>query len=158
MLGAWWGTEQLELPFPTATMGGQRYKVYGVVTNRQDMPGPELIHWHRERCGRSEHAHAIMKSDLAGGKLPSALFGANAAWWAIMILALNLDAALKALVLGPAWRSRRLKAMRFRLINLPARLVRPAGRLTFRIARGAALQLITAVRTRILSLARGPTK
>ena len=110
MLGAWWGTEQLELPFPTATMGGQRYKVYGVVTNRQDMPGPELIHWHRERCGRSEHAHAIMKSDLAGGKLPSALFGANAAWWAIMILALNLDAALKALVLGPAWRSRRLKA------------------------------------------------
>ena len=34
----------------------------------------------RERCGRSEHAHAIMKSDLAGGKLPSALFGANAAW------------------------------------------------------------------------------
>lgn len=41
-----------------------------------------------------------MKSDLAGGQLPSGLFGANAAWWTLMILALNLSAAMKRLVLG----------------------------------------------------------
>jgi len=29
----------------------------------------------------SEKAHAVMKDDLAGGKLPSALFGVNAARW-----------------------------------------------------------------------------
>jgi len=32
-----------------------------------------------------------MKDDLAGGKLPSEDFGENAAWWWIMILALNLN-------------------------------------------------------------------
>ena len=42
----------------------------------------------------------LMKSDLAGGQLPSGLFGANAAWWTLMILALNLSAAMKRLVLG----------------------------------------------------------
>jgi len=34
-----------------------------------------------------------MKTDLAGGRLPSGRFGANAAWWALMIPAHNLNAA-----------------------------------------------------------------
>lgn len=42
---------------------------------------------------------ASCKEDLAGGKLPSGDFGENAAWWWIMILALNLNAAMKRLVL-----------------------------------------------------------
>jgi hypothetical protein len=37
-----------------------------------------------------------MKDDLAGGKLPSTDFGENAAWWWIMILALNLNAKIKS--------------------------------------------------------------
>ena len=36
-------------------------------------------------------------------RMPSGLFGANAAWWTIMILAHNLNAVMKRLVLGPAW-------------------------------------------------------
>ena len=54
-----------------------------------------------------------MKDDLAGGRLPSGLFGANAAWWAIMVLAHNLNAMMKRLVLGGDWAARRMKAMRF---------------------------------------------
>jgi hypothetical protein len=42
----------------------------------------------------------VSKADLAGGQLPSGLFGANAAWWALAILALNLNAAMKQLVTG----------------------------------------------------------
>ncbi len=76
---------QEELPFPTMSFGDRgAYKLFGVVTNR-DIPGDELIRWHRERCGKSEEAHSIMKEDLAGGKLPSGAFGGNAAWWWIMI-------------------------------------------------------------------------
>lgn len=37
----------------------------------------------------------MMKDDLAGGKLPSSDFGTNAAWWWIMIIALNLNVMLK---------------------------------------------------------------
>jgi len=39
----------------------------------------DLIHWLHARCSKSEEVHAVMKDDLAGGKLPSADFGENAA-------------------------------------------------------------------------------
>jgi hypothetical protein len=39
-----------------------------------------------------------MKSDLAGGQLPSGLFGATVAWWIPTILAHNLNTAMKWLV------------------------------------------------------------
>ena len=107
----------------------------GIVTNR-DLPAEELIWWYRERCGKSEEAHSSMKGDLAGGKLPSGLFGANAAWWQIMILALNLNSAMKRLVLGGSWVNRRMKAVRFRLINLPGRTHKRGRQLFVRLSGG----------------------
>ena len=74
-----------------------------------------------------------MRSDLAGGRLPSKLFGANAAWWSIVILALNLDAIMKQLVFGESWVTRRIKAVRYWLITVPARIARSAPRLVLRL-------------------------
>ena len=55
-----------ELPVPTMQMGeGRWYKVTGVVTNR-DLPGDELIRWYRQRCGKGEEVHSVLKEDLAG--------------------------------------------------------------------------------------------
>jgi len=127
--------DQFTLPFPTMDWGALRYKVTGIVTNR-DLPADELIWWYRGRCGKSEEAHAIMKADLAGGKLPSGLFGANAAWWQIMILALNLNSAMKRLALGEGWVNRRMKAIRLWLINLPGRAVERGRQLFVRLAGG----------------------
>jgi hypothetical protein len=79
--------------------------------------------------------------------MPSGLFGANAAW--LMILAHNLNAVMR-LVLGPAWVARRMKALRFALINLPGRIIRHGRRLIIRVA-GETL-LLSARRT-ILALA-----
>ena len=67
---------------------GGWYKVTGVVTNR-DLAGDELIGWYRQRCGKGEEVHGVVKDDLAGGRLPSGRFGANTAWWAIVVLAFN---------------------------------------------------------------------
>ena len=47
---------------------------------------------------------------ITGGQLPSGLFGANAAWWTLMILALNLNAAMKRPVMGKGWLTKRMKA------------------------------------------------
>ncbi|MBN1829321.1 MAG: transposase, partial [Deltaproteobacteria bacterium] len=88
------GMPQQEFPFQTMQMDLQRYKLFGLVTN-MDWDGEKLIHWHRERCGKSEEAHSAMKGDFAGGKLPSGDFGENAAWWWIMILAMNLNMIMK---------------------------------------------------------------
>lgn len=147
-----------QLPFPSAAFGAKgRYKLFGVVTNRA-LAGDEVIWWHRERCGKSEEAHAVMKDDLAGGALPSGLFGANAAWWAIMVLTHNLNAAMKRLVLGSAWVAKRMKAMRFYLIARPGRVMRRSRRLIIRLAGDhPGLDLVLAARRTILALARGPT-
>jgi hypothetical protein len=73
--------DEAQLPFPTQEFGHKgTYKLFGVVTNRK-AAGDQVIWWLRERCGKSEEVHSVMKTDLAGGQLPSGLFGANAAWW-----------------------------------------------------------------------------
>jgi len=123
---------QIELPFPTMDIDDRRYKVFGMVTN-MDWEGEKLIHWLHERCGKSEEVHAVMKDDLAGGKLPSDDFGENAAWWWIMILALNLNAIMKKLAMGVSWISKRMKAIRFSFINLPGRVIKRSRSLIIRL-------------------------
>lgn len=146
-----------QLPFPTAQFADKgRYKLFVIVTNR-DVPGEELIAWHRERCGKSEEAHAFLKNDLAGGQMPSGKFGANAAWWTISILSHTLTAVMKRLVLGEEWMTRRMKALRFHLFNLAGRVLRHARQLRIRVtARGRSFAMLVAARQRILCLGEPP--
>ena len=48
---------------------GGWYKVFGIVTNR-DLDPAELVWWYRQRCGKGEEVHAVLKEDLAGGGCP----------------------------------------------------------------------------------------
>ena len=148
---------QLEMSVPIMQMGdGGWYKVSGVVTNRV-LAGDELVWWYRQKCGKGEEVHSVLKEDLGGGRLPSGLFGANAAWWTIVVLAFNLNSALKLLVLGGEWVSKRLKAVRFGIICLPGRVVRHARKLITRLARGhPSYELLVSARRRIVALAHGP--
>lgn len=146
--------EQRELPFPTMEFADAgRYKLFATVTNR-DLPGEELIAWQRERCGKSEEAHAVMKDDLAGGRLPSWKFGANAAWWHMMLLALNLNAILKRHALGGPWIQRRMKALRFGLVRIAGWVVQHARRLEIRLSYGhPAIRWLDRARSRIAWMA-----
>jgi hypothetical protein len=129
---------ELPLPFPTMQMVEKKYKVFGIVTNigYEDMNGEDLIHWLHERCGKSEEVHAVMKDDLAGGKLPSSDFGVNAAWWWIMILSLNLNVMMKKLALDPSMETTRMKRVRFSIINIPGRLIKRSRNLILRLSKG----------------------
>lgn len=99
----------------------ERYELSGLVTN-MDWDGEELIHWSRKRCGNSEHAHSVMKSDLCGGKLPSGKFGGNACWWQVMVLSLNLHEMFKRLCLPANWHNHRLKSLRYWFIYVVGRV------------------------------------
>jgi len=147
--------EDRVLPFQTLSMDELKYKVFGVVTN-MDWGAQELIEWHYKRCGKSEEAHSVMKEDLAGGKLPSGDFGENAAWWWMMVLAFNLNAAMKSLVLGGQWVSKRLKAIRFHLICIAGRVMQRSRQLSVRI-REKHLDWLLQIRARIEALAPGPS-
>lgn len=122
-----------ECCFPVMQIRNQRYKVFGIVTN-MDWACDMLIPWLYQRCGKSEEAHAAMKSDFAGGKFPSGDFGENAAWWLIMVLSYNLNVLMKRLVLGGSWITKRMKAIRFGFINIAGRVIDHARRLAVRIS------------------------
>jgi hypothetical protein len=149
-------SEQLSLPFQTLSSGGVTYKLFGVVTNL-DWDGNDVIRFHDARSGKCEEAHKVLKEDFAGGKMPSNEFGANAAWWQIAILAMNIASAMKRVVLGGVWAKRRMKAVRFLLISVPGRVVEKARQLYLRLSRDhPALDLIVQMRLRIRKLATGP--
>ena len=146
-----------QLPFPTiAGDDGGRYKVRGAVTNWA-LAGDEVIWWSWGRCGKGEETHAIMKNDLAGGKLPSGDFGENAAWWAIAVLAFNLQRAMQVLVLDASWAGKRLKAMRLSLIALPGRVAHHARGLVLWLSHHhPSFPVLLQCRRRIVALAHGP--
>jgi hypothetical protein len=151
------GTDpQLDLPFATVVCAGKMYRVKGIVTNRK-LDAPELIRWHYERCGKSEEAHSVMKNDLAGGTLPSGKFGANAAWWGMMVLAHNLHAAMRVLALPDPLKKKRLKGIRFALIDVPGRVVEHSRQMFIRLAKGhPALSWLCQMRRAIRRLAPVP--
>ena len=152
---------QRELPgmedqsaFPTLDKEEVRYKLRGVVTNRC-LPGDGVIRWYRERCGKGEEIHAVMKNDLSGGRLPSSQFGANAAWWGITVLAYNLNSLMKRLAMPEGWAPKRMKAVRFGFINIAGRVVRHARHLIIRLsADHPACGLLLEVRRRINALSQ----
>ncbi len=147
---------QQELPFQTVTMSKGDYKLFGIITNRT-IEGNELINWHRERCGDSEKVHCIEKADLAGGQLPSDKFGANAAWWHIMVLAFNLKTLMQKLVLPKSLSKKRMKGLRFHLINIAGCVVSHARRLIIKVNDDPnVIGLLQSIRKKIACLAHPP--
>ena len=145
-----------ELPFQTHTLANVNYKLFGVVTNRT-IDGNELINWHRKRCGKSEALHSIEKSDLAGGQFPSNKFGANAAWWQMMVLSSNLHQLMSLLALPKPLKTKRMKAIRLHIINVAGRVIQHARRMFLQLSGGAdTYQLITDIRQKIAALAQAP--
>jgi hypothetical protein len=145
------------LPFQTIAFENTQYKLFGIVTN-MDWEGDKLVHWHHARCGKSEEAHSAMKEDLAGGKLPSSDFGENAAWWSIMVLAHNLNTAMKNLILKDSWVTKRMKAIRFHLVNLPGRVMEKSRQLRIRLAGDhPSFEVLLLARQRIMELVHVPS-
>jgi len=81
------------------------YRVRGYLSNlphpespgagRNAMAAADVVRFAQERCGHGEEIHAVLKRDMAGGMLPSGRFGANAAWWHLAEMAVNLTALLR---------------------------------------------------------------
>ena len=70
-----------------------------------------------------EHAHHVVKTELAAAALPSGKVGANAAWFRLNVLTYNLLTALKRLTLPGDLRTARPKRMRFFLFHTVGKVV-----------------------------------
>lgn len=98
---------------------------HAVVTNLA-WAGDRLLDWHREKAGTVEHVHDEIKNGLAGGHVPSQLFGANAAWFKLTLMLYNIGSAIKGLCLEGEERLARWKKLRLLIIHLSGRLNRNA--------------------------------
>jgi hypothetical protein len=105
---------------------GTHTKTFAVVTNDWEMVGQALLEWHRGKAGTVEHAHRILKDELAAGVYPSGKFGANAAWLRLQVLTHNLLVLMKAVALDKQYRNARPKRLRFAIFNHVGRIVHHA--------------------------------
>ena len=135
------GLDEGELP---AARGRPAYRIGAYVTN---FPAPDAIRAEKAngletmdsfevvaaahaRCGHGEEVHAVLKSDLAAGMMPSGRFGANAAWLWLAALAMNVLALLRRTACGQEWQWTRMKRLRAMWIHLVARVVHHGRRIT----------------------------
>lgn len=109
--------------------------IYSAIITNMDLPLEEQIAWHRGRCNCENHIKEL-KWDFELRVLPSGDFFVNATYLRIITLAFNLFVAIKLLKLPEHCRGLRLKAMRFRLLALPALVTRHARRICLRLPRG----------------------
>jgi len=108
---------------------------YGAIITNMDMGLAAQLRWHRERCNCENHIKEL-KNGLSMRVLPSGDFSVNAAYFRIGTLAYNLLSALKHLRLAESWRYLTVKSIRFRLLAIPALVVRHARELWLRAPRG----------------------
>jgi hypothetical protein len=130
---------------------GVRY--HALVTNRHKLDAAELVRWHREKAGTIEHVHRVMKDELGAGVLPSARFGANAAWFRINALTFNVLTVLKRRALPERLREARPKRLRYELFTLAGEIAVHQSQLSVRVPVGdQRLDEIIDARGRLLAL------
>lgn len=126
---------------------------HAVVSNRHDLDATELVRWHRQKAGTIEHVHRVMKDELGAAVLPSARFGANAAWFRINALTFNVLTVLKRCALPERFRDARPKRLRYELFTLAGELVVHQSQLSVRVPVGdQRLQEIVEARGRLLAM------
>jgi hypothetical protein len=120
-------------------------KYLAVVTNRAG-DAASLLRWHWEKAGTIEQIHDVVKNELGGGVLPCGRFGANAAYFRLVLLTYNVLSALKSIGLPPRLHNARPKRLRFEVLVIPAVVVSHARRLLARVMNRVdrATQLIAA--------------
>jgi len=127
-------------------------KHFAIVTNREGN-GLELIRWHRGKAGSVEHAHHVLKNELAAEALPSGQFAANAAWFRMNVLTYNLLSALKRMALPGEFLDARPKRLRFLIFNTVGKVVHHARRTLLRLACLSHQSILHLARAQILSFA-----
>jgi hypothetical protein len=113
---------------------GHDKRYHAILTNRWDEDGGDLLTWHRAKAGTIEHVHDEIKNGLGGGQLPSAKFGANAAWFRIACLAYNIVVSVKQAWPDESLHNAKAKRVRYVLLHVTGRFSRDRRKITLHLA------------------------
>jgi hypothetical protein len=109
---------------------------YEAIASNRNEAGDYLIRWHYGKAGNIEHTHDRIKNDLGGGVLPCAEFGANAAWWRLQCLILNLVRCLQLNALPKDLQWSHLKRLRYHLFNIAGKVIAHSRYMILKLSRG----------------------
>jgi len=113
---------------------GNEHHYHALLSNRWEMDGGDLITWNRAKAGTIEQVHDEMKNGLGAGQLPSAKFGANAAWFRIACIAFNVMSALRRAWPDESVKNAHPKRLRFVIFSTAGRFVRDRRKISLRFA------------------------
>ena len=146
-----------ERPHPGATLSlfehhdGWRYQVVATNTATGQLAFLEARHRAHARVeDRIRHA-----KDTGLSRLPSREYAINQAWIACVTIAADLTAWLRLLALPDSLKACEPKALRYRLLHVPARLTRGARRRQLRFPQGWPWAAVLATFTNVMALAPG---
>jgi hypothetical protein len=107
-----WRKEQMEL------FDQEPFEYHAVMTSLNDLPGEEVLKFHRLRQDGSENVNKELHGGFGLSKLPCREMKANAAYFQIALLSCTVFVAMKRLTLPESWWHHTIKTVRHRLIRL----------------------------------------
>jgi hypothetical protein len=110
---------------------------YSVIASNRTEDAGTVMAWYRQRGETSENRIKELKLGFGMERLPCGQFAANAVFFRLGVLAYNLFKGFVCSALGPAAARRQVQTVRWRLYQTAGKIVRHAGQLYLKVARGA---------------------
>jgi hypothetical protein len=108
-----------------------KYKYVPIATSLKSS-AQDVIHIYDQRA-KMEDGIGQLKGDFGLSSMPCSSFAANDVWTAIGILSFTIF-ALFTMALGEGWSAKKLKTVRFHILNVPGKLVYHARELVLKLA------------------------
>lgn len=127
------------------------YRYHAIASNRPNEDAGATMAWYAKRGDASENRIKDLKIGFGMEHLPCGTFAANAAFFALGVLAHNLYLGFRNIALGEDWERSRIQTVRWRLYQTAGKIVRHGRRIILKIS-AAALGLFNTIRARCARL------
>jgi hypothetical protein len=132
------------------SQGGYRY--HAIASNRVDETAAETLAWYGKRGDCSENRIKDLKIGFGMERMPCGTCGANAAFFAIGVMAHNLYIGFRRIVSGEGAKEQ-VQTARWKLYQTAGKVVRHSRQIFLKVS-AAALDLFTVIRERCAELLR----
>jgi hypothetical protein len=135
------------------------YRYHAIASNRPNKDAEKekgedaatTMQWYAKRGDASENRIKDLKIGFNMEHMPCGTFDANAAFFAIGVLAYNLFVGFRTLVLGKGFARSQIQTVRWKLYQTAGKIVRHGRQLTLKVSK-AALDLFTRIREQCAKL------
>lgn len=105
-----------------------------ILKHQESIPEPCIVVWKYNERAQMENLIKELKYGIGMEHMPCGGFEANAMYFGIGILAYNLMVAKKHLIIQEGMERNTIETLRWNLIQIPAWIVRHAGRIALKVA------------------------